>query len=306
MRSMTAFGRAASAYPERHYEVAVELRSVNNRYLDWNIRLPRTYAALEDRIKVTLGKAGISRGKLDVFVALTDTRYADASGNTLPQRYEPDVDAARGYADAAARIAAELGMENDLTVSRLLKLPGVMVPIKDEEEAFTDDEVWELLLPVLQEATAQFLEARTREGARLGDDILAKLAGIRGTVAEIAARSDENIRTHRARFEERLRSFISDATITPDENRILTECAVYADKVAIDEELVRLGSHFDALEALFRSDEAVGRRIDFLLQETNREVNTIGSKCSDAAMAQKVADIKGELEKIREQIQNIE
>ena len=306
MRSMTAFGRAAGTYSERHYEVVIELRSVNNRYLDWNIRLPRAYAALEDRIKSTLGKAGISRGKLDVFVTLTDTRYADTAGNALPQRYEPDVDAARGYADAAARLAAELGMENDLTVSRLLKLPGVMVPVKEADEALTDDEIWALILPVAEEAAAQFLDARSREGARLGDDLLSKLSGVREMVAEIAARSEENIRTHRARFEERLRSFISDATISPDENRILTECAVYADKVAIDEELVRLGSHFDALEALFRSDEAVGRRIDFLLQETNREVNTIGSKCSDAAMAQKVADIKSELEKIREQIQNIE
>ena len=306
MRSMTAFGRATGAYPERHYEVAVELRSVNNRYLDWNIRLPRTYAALEDRIKVTLGKAGISRGKLDVFVTLTDTRYADADGRSLGQRYEADLEVAQSYVDAAEELVRITGKPSDLTVSRLMRLPGVMVPVKEADDALTDDEVWELLLPVLQEATTQFLDARTREGARLGDDMLAKLAGIRGMVAEIAARSDENIRTHRARFEERLRSFISDATITPDENRILTECAVYADKVAIDEELVRLGSHFDALEALLRSDEAVGRRIDFLLQETNREVNTIGSKCSDAAMAQKVADIKGEFEKIREQIQNIE
>lgn len=298
MRSMTAFGRAQSAV--RGMEVTVELRSVNNRYLDWNIRLPRAWAAQEERIKTALGQLGVSRGKVDVSVTVADTR-ATSGGTVL----EPDMDAARCYVDAARTLEAELGIPNDLSTARLLTLPGVMVPVK-ENASEDDDTVWARLSPVLTEAATAFLAAREREGIRLGEDVLNKLAGIRGMVATIAARSEENIRAYRARFEERLRAALGETGVTFDENRVLTECAVYADRVAIDEELVRLGSHFDALEGLFKSTEPVGRRIDFMLQETNREINTIGSKCSDAIIAQTVADVKSELEKIREQIQNIE
>ena len=300
MRSMTAFGRAQVA--GEGYEVTVELRSVNNRYLDLNIRLPRAWTAQEERIKSALSRLGVSRGKVDINVSVTDTRTQ--SGGTL---LEPDLEAARRYREAAEALEAELGIPNDLTASRMLTLPGVMVPVK-EDTAEDDDAVWAKLSPALTQATETFLAAREREGARLGEDVLAKLAVIRDMVATIAARSEENVRAYRVRFEERLRAALGEAGngVTFDENRVVTECAVYADRVAIDEELVRLASHFDALEELFRSSEPVGRRIDFMLQETNREINTIGSKCSDAAMAQTVADVKSELEKIREQIQNIE
>ncbi len=298
MRSMTAFGRALGA--GEGYEVTVELKSVNNRYLDWNFRLPRTLAGLEERMKAALSQMGISRGKVDVTVTLSDTRTR--TGGTV---LEPDLDAARRYIDAARALETEFAIPNTLTVTELLTLPGVMVPVK-EDTAEDDDALWAKVSPILTEAAAAFLAAREREGARLGTDVLLKLSGIRGMVATIAARSEENIRAYRARFEERLRAALGETGMTFDENRVLTECAVYADRVAIDEELVRLASHFDALEGLFTSSEAVGRRIDFMLQETNREINTIGSKCSDAAMAQTVADVKSELEKIREQIQNIE
>ena len=301
MRSMTAFGRAIGT--QDSCEITVELKSVNNRFLDWNIRLPRTWAAIEERTKTTLTDAGITRGKVDVTVTVRDIRATDEDGGTV---LVPDPLAAKRYADAAAALAAQLGVPNDLTASRLLTLPGVMVPVRDTTEQKTDDERWAMLCPVVREAGAQFLAARQREGARLGNDLLEKLSGIRHMVATVAARSEENIAAYHARFEERLRTLIGESGVPVDESRLVTECAIYADRVAIDEELVRLGSHFDALEALFRSEEPVGRRIDFMLQETNREVNTIGSKCSDAAMAQTVADIKSELEKIREQIQNIE
>ncbi len=300
MRSMTAFGRAQVA--KEGYELTVELRSVNNRYLDLNIRLPRAWAAQEERVKTALSKLGVSRGKVDVNISVTDTRTQ--SGGAL---LEPDMEAARRYVEAARLLQNELGVEYDLTASRLLTLPGVMVPVKEDTEE-DDDAIWAKLSPVLTEATAAFLSAREREGARLGEDLLSKLAGIRGMVAVIAARSEENIAAYRVRFEERLRAALGEAgngTVF-DENRVVTECAIYADRVAVDEELVRLASHFDALEGLFKSAEPVGRKIDFMLQETNREINTIGSKCSDAAMAQTVADVKSELEKIREQIQNIE
>ena len=300
MRSMTAFGRARVA--GEGYELTVELRSVNNRYLDLNIRLPRAWAPQEERIKTALAKLGVSRGKVDVSISVTDTR--NQSGGTV---LEPDMEVAHRYLEAARLLESELGVEQDLTASRLLTLPGVMIPAREDEEE-TDDAVWEKLSPALEEAVAAFLAAREREGARLGQDLLAKLDGIRRLVATIAARSEENLAAHRARFEERLRAALGEVGngVTFDENRIVTECAIYADRVAIDEELVRLASHLDTLEALFVSSEPVGRKIDFMLQETNREINTIGSKCSDADMARTVADVKSELEKIREQIQNIE
>ena len=298
MRSMTAFGRATVT--GEGYELTVELRSVNNRYLDLNFRLPRAWTAMEERIKTTLSAMGVSRGKVDFSVTLTDTR-AQSGAAVL----EPDLEVARNYLKAASLLEAELGVKNDLTATRLLTLPGVMVPVK-EDTAEDDDAIWEKLSPAVTEAVTLFLAAREREGARLASDVLSKLEGIRGLVTTIAARSAENIAAYRVRFEERLRAALGDTGAVFDENRVITECAVYADRVAIDEELVRLASHFDALEGLFRSDEAVGRKIDFMLQETNREINTIGSKCSDAAMARTVAEVKSELEKIREQIQNIE
>ena len=300
MRSMTAFGRAQVA--GEGYEVTVELRSVNNRYLDLNIRLPRAWTAQEERVKTALSRLGVSRGKVDVNISVTDTRTQ--SGGTV---LEPDLEAARRYLEAALLMRDELNVDYDMTTSRLLTLPGVMVPVKEDTDE-DDDAVWAKISPALTQAVEAFLAAREREGARLGEDLLSKLAGVREMVATIAARSEENIRTYRARFEERLRTILGEvgSGVTFDENRVLTECAIYADRVAIDEELVRLASHFDALEGLFKSSEPVGRRIDFMLQETNREINTIGSKCSDAAMAQTVADVKSELEKIREQVQNIE
>ena len=298
MRSMTAFGRATVA--GEGYELTVELRSVNNRYLDLNFRLPRAWTAMEERIKAALSAMGVSRGKVDFSVTLTDTR-AQSGAAVL----EPDLDVARRYVEAARLLCEELNVDHDLTTSRLLTLPGVMVPVK-EDTAETDDEIWAKLSPAVTEAVTAFLAAREREGARLASDVLAKLEGIRELVATIAARSAENIAAYRIRFEERLRAALGETGATFDENRVITECAIYADRVAIDEELVRLASHFDALEGLFKSDEAVGRKIDFMLQETNREINTIGSKCSDAAMARTVAEVKSELEKIREQIQNIE
>ncbi len=298
MKSMTAFGRAVVTTEKK--EISVELRSVNNRYLDWNIRLPRAYAALEERVKTALSSAGITRGKVDVTITLSDTKVSDKGVAAL----EPDVEAARRYVEAAQKLHDELGVNNDLTVSRLLTLPGVMVPAKEEAE--DDDAVWSMITPVLTEAAAQFIAASEREGARLSADLLAKLSGIKDMTATLAAATKENVDSYRTRFEERLKNVMDDHGLILDEGRVITECAIYADRVAIDEELVRLSSHFEALEALFNSAEPVGRRIDFMLQETNREVNTIGSKCSDADMAHTVADIKSELEKIREQIQNIE
>ncbi len=304
MRSMTAFGRAVAA--GGGCEITVEIRSVNNRFLDCSIRLPRAYAALEEQVKAVLSEAGIVRGKVDVSACFADPRLTSGNGGLSPVVLEPDTACAEGYVKAAAILSKVCGVENDLTVSRLLALPGVMVPLKDESGQKTEEEAWTLLCPVLREAAARFTAAREREGARLGDDLTRKLNDIRCMTASLATRSRENIGSYRERFEERIRAAVGISGVAIEEGRILTECAIYADRVAIDEELVRLDSHFDTLQSLFNTDGPVGRKVDFMLQEVNREVNTIGSKCADADMARTVADIKSELEKIREQIQNIE
>jgi uncharacterized protein (TIGR00255 family) len=299
---MTAFRRETASGGDR--EITVEIKSVNSRYLDWSIRLPRSLGALEERIKAALTAAGVSRGKVDVTVTLS----APAAGDSVPP-LELDMDCARQYAAAAAALCQALpGVDNDLTVSRLLALPGVMVPVKEEavssEEA--EEVAWALISPVLSRAAQGFLADRSREGSRLQADLVAKLADIRVMARTLADRSESNIRTFHDRFEERLRGIMRTAGVAVDEGLLLTECALYADRIAVDEELVRLASHFDTLDSLFAAEGPVGRKIDFLLQETNREVNTIGSKCADADMARTVAEIKSELEKIREQIQNIE
>lgn len=307
MRSMTAYARAAAAVPVRAgqelCEVCVEMRSVNNRYLDLSVRLPRSLAGLEDRVKAALAAAGVSRGKLEVTVTLT-VRDAAADG-TGATPLEPDLLFARRLVEAADRLSEQLGVPNDLTVSRLMAMPGVLVPVKPAETA-TEDESWAMIAPVLSDATAQFLAARKQEGERLGADMLGKLSRIRELAAELAAGSAADIGSLRERFEERLRMLIGQAGIQPDEARVITECAIFADRLSVDEELVRLASHLDTLEGLLQSDEVVGRKLDFMLQETNREINTIGSKCSNAGMAKLVAEVKNELEKLREQAQNIE
>lgn len=306
MKSMTAYARASALSPApggNSREITVEMRSVNSRYLDLSVKLPRTLAGLEDRIKTTLSDAGISRGKLDLTVSLTARDAASPDGGVVP--LEPDMLFARRLTEAAERLSRELGLENDLTVSRLMTMPGVMIPVKPEAGE-TEDDLWAAVKPVLEEATQQFITAREREGARLGEDMRGKLTRIRELAAELAAGSAEDISTLRERFEERLRVLIGQSGIQPDEGRVITECAIFADRLSVDEELVRLSSHLDTLEELLSAETAVGRKLDFMLQETNREINTIGSKCANADMARMVAEVKNELEKLREQTQNIE
>ena len=290
MRSMTGYARATATVPaaaggQDVREVCVEMRSVNNRYLDLSVRLPRSLTGLEERVRRALTAAGIARGKLDVTVTMTVRDASGEEGGATP--LEPDMVFARRLADAAQRLSEGLGVPNDLTVSRLMAMPGVLVPVRPEAGE-SEEDAWGVLEPVLADAVAQFLDARAREGERLGADMLGKIARIRTLAAELAAASEEDVRTLR----ERLRSLIGQADVQPDEARIITECAVFADHISVDEELVRLSSHLDTLEGLLHTDDAVGRKIDFMLQETNREVNTVGSKCSNAGMARLVAEIK--------------
>ena len=294
IRSMTAFARAQHA--DDQHTLTVEMRSVNNRYLDVSPRLPRAWAGLEERIRPLLQGRGVSRGKVDITVTL-ETR-----ASTDPAAAVND-EAVRAYLDTLYYLRDKYGLADDISVMRVASNPAVF----QKEQAEVDlDEVWAMLSPVLTEAVDAFVEAREREGARLRADLLGKLENIRRLVSDVDRMSAEDVSGYRKKLEERLRTILADNRVTADENRILTECALHADKIAVDEELVRLGSHFSLFEELMNADDAVGRKLDFLVQEMNREVNTIGSKCADAEIAHRIVDAKNELEKIREQIQNLE
>ena len=296
IRSMTAFGRAVRNGTPDGKNITVELKSVNNRYLDCNVKISRIYSFLEDRIRQYVQAAGISRGKLDVYITVD---IVENVGMTF------DIDAAlaRSYITALERLRDEFGLADDISVMTVAQNRDLFSVRKPEEDTESD---WLIIKPVLDEAIAAFLAVRGAEGERLKADILTKLEKIEGLAAEIKALSETDIASYRAKFEARLRQLLADNAVELNPSLVLTECAIYADRVAIDEELVRLDCHFKAFRSILESDEPVGRKLDFLLQEINRETNTIGSKASNAQIASLVVETKSELEKIREQIQNIE
>ena len=294
IRSMTAFGRATDTNDQN--TITVEMRSVNNRYLDCSPRLPRVFSGLEERIRPYLQSRGISRGKVDVTVTLENKPGTDAAAAINDE-------AVRAYLDVLYALRDRYGLADDISVMRVASNSAIFAK---ETPEIDPEEQWQRLLPVLKEATDAFIAGREREGERLQKDLLGKLNTLRELTDGVEDLSAEDVSTYRKKLEERLRNILADNRITADENRILTECALHADKIAVDEELVRLRSHFSLFEELMRSDEAVGRKLDFLIQEMNREINTIGSKCCDADIAHRIVDAKNELEKIREQIQNLE
>ena len=293
LKSMTAYGRSSQTVNGK--EISIEIKSVNNRFLDTSIRLPRNYSYLEDRVKKEITARGISRGKLEVNINIrqTETKTELALDRAL----------AEGYIEALRNLRDEFGLRDDISVMSVARHPEIFVvktPEVDEEQEWAD------LLAVLSPAIDGFIAMREREGENLAKDMLLKIENLRALAAKVAKLSEQDIKGYRARLETRLREVLADNRITVDENRILTECAIFADRVAIDEELVRLESHFGAFLDYTKSSEPVGRKIDFLIQEMNRETNTIGSKGSDTEIARLVVEMKSEIEKIREQIQNIE
>ncbi len=294
IRSMTAFGRAKEIIGGK--DITVEIKSVNNRFFDCSVKLPRAYSYLEEKIKPALQSAGISRGKVDVFVTIEVVDSPEVS-ILLDEGY------AESYIRALRTLGERFGLSDDLSIMTVAQNRDLFLIRKSEEDAEQD---WADLSSVLSPAIDRFLAARAREGENIRKDLCAKLESIRQKVDTIEGLSDREIAAYREKLEARLREMLSDNRIVFDENRILTECAVFADRIAIDEELVRLRSHFDGFSQILAADEPVGRRLDFLVQELNRETNTIGSKCQNADIARLVVDIKCELEKIREQIQNIE
>jgi len=294
IKSMTAFGRAKSENADRDY--TVEIKAVNSRYFDCTVKLPRAYAFLEEKIKSYIQTKVTSRGKIDVYLSVQNHTEGEATV-LLDEGY------LKGYLAALYRLRDEYGLADDISVMSVAKNNDVFVIERKEEDLGGE---WARIESVLAEAASGFDAMRTAEGARIEKDLREKVDSIRAITAKIAAESAEDIAAYREKLETRLRGILDEHGLKFDENRILTECAIMADKLAVDEELVRLGSHFAAFEEILALREPVGRKLDFLMQEMNREINTTGSKCCNASIASHVVAVKCELEKIREQIQNLE
>lgn len=294
LKSMTAFGRDRQSVGGKN--ITVEIKSVNNRYFDCSVKLPHLYAPIEQRIKPYLQEKGITRGKVDVgiFVEFEEDTDSEISVN---YGYAEKYIAALKSLKESFSLSGEIGV---MDVARDREVFTFTKPDGDIEKDFAD------LCVVLDVAAERFLEARAGEGGRIEADLVSKIEHIKEIVDRIEKLSGDDIGGYKARLEEKLKAVLADNNITVDENRILTECAIYADKAAIDEEIVRLRSHFSAFYGYLDSLEPVGRSLDFLVQEMNREINTIGSKCGNSSIAHLVVECKTEMEKIREQIQNIE
>ena len=291
IKSMTGYGRAREMLNKR--DITVEVRSVNNRYLDCTVKMPRMYGFAEDAVKQHVQKA-ISRGKVDVFITV-DASAADVAKVTVNREL------ATQYAAALGELAEVCGTEPHVTPETLSRFPDVLTVTKADEDLET---VSADLCAVLDEALQAYNAMRAVEGAKLAEDIGNRLTYIENYTSQVEKRSPETVAEYRAKLTARMQEVLQSTTI--DEQRILTEAAIYADKVAVDEETVRLRSHVAQLRTMIASDEPMGRKMDFLIQEVNRESNTIGSKCNDVAIAQVVVGLKAEVEKMREQVQNVE
>lgn len=289
--SMTGYGSAKGSVECQ--EITVELKSVNNRYLDCSVRLPRNFLFAEDTVKQAVS-AGVSRGKVDVFVS---AQASQDSGTVVSVNEE----LARGYRDAVARIAETLGLESGLNAFSLARFPDVLTV---ERRELDKDKAAAALSEITAKAVEEFNAMREREGERLRRDMLGKLETIEELVSVVEERSPQTVKEYRERLEARLRDILADRSL--DEQRVITEAAIFADRTAVDEETVRLRSHIAQFRTMLEEGSPIGRKMDFLVQEFNRESNTIGSKCSDASLAKVVVDLKSEIEKIREQLQNVE
>ena len=291
IKSMTGYGRARETLNGR--DITVELKSVNNRYLDCTVKMTRVCIFAEDAIKTQVQKR-VSRGKVDVFITI-DSTGADEAVVTVNESL------AKGYLDAVRSISEKFGLETAINARDLARMPDVLTVTKAEEDL---ESVSADICAVLSKALDAYQAMREREGEKLAADISSRLDTIESLTAAVEERSPQTVKEYREKLLSRMQEVLGSTTI--DESRILTEAAIFADKVAVDEETVRLRSHLSQLREMLQLSEPIGRKLDFLIQEVNRESNTIGSKCSDIAITRKVVELKGEVEKIREQVQNIE
>lgn len=288
---MTGFGRSEQKVDGR--EITVEIKSVNHRYFEFGCRVSRGYAFLEEKLKAHIQKA-VARGKIDVYVSISecDEKQAEVTVNHS---------LAAGYVAALKELKDTYALSGEISVSDITRFNDIFTVHRTPED---EDAVWASVRTVLDSALESFIAMREQEGVKMKEDILLRSKSILSLVSSVEEKSPETVAKYRQKLEERLKEVLSGVNI--DEQRLLTEAAIFADKVAVAEETVRLRSHFDQMFQMLESGEAIGRKLDFILQEMNRETNTIGSKVQDAELAHIVVEIKGELEKIREQLQNIE
>ncbi len=291
IRSMTGYGRAEVLVNGRN--ILVEIRSVNHRYFEFSCRSPRAYGFLESRLKTYL-QGKLSRGKVDVNVSIQTVEGSSAS-------VQVNRELAASYVQALRALEEPLGLRDDLSLSVISRFSDIFTVNKETED---EDTIWADVLQVADEATGRFVQMREAEGAKMKEDVESRLDFILQAVEQVEARSPKTVEEYRARLYNKMSEVLGNTQI--DEQRILTEAALYAEKIAVSEETVRLRSHVGQFRAILAQGGPVGRKLDFLIQECNRETNTIGSKAQDIEIARIVVDIKSEIEKIREQIQNIE
>ncbi len=291
IKSMTGFGRCEVAENNRRF--TVEIKAVNHRYLDVNIKIPKALNYFESAVRSEL-KRYISRGKVDVFIT-----YEDLSEHTCKVRYNKEV--AQEYLLYLKQMAEDFGLDNDIRVSSLSKYPEVFTM---EEAGADEEELWKELQKAVEGAARMFVESRLTEGERLKEDLLEKLDGMLELVDFISERSPQLVAEYRRRLEDKVKELLGDNTL--DESRILTEVTIFADKICVDEEIVRLRSHIETTREALREGGSIGRKLDFIAQEMNREANTTLSKSNDLEISNRAIELKTEIEKVREQIQNIE
>ena len=291
VRSMTGYGRSQQQLGG--YDILVELKSVNHRYFEFACKTPRMYGYLEDKLKA-LVSSQVSRGKIQLNLYLQAIQGQDT-------HIAVDRAVAQGYVQALRGVQQELQVRDDLSLCDVARFPDVFLVQRAQEDP---QQVWQLVSQVAAAALEEFCTMRQKEGARMAEDITCRAARVGQLVDEIEVLSPQTVQAYRQRLQAKLQEILESRQI--DEARILTEAAIFADKVAVDEEVVRLRSHIRSLEEIFAAGGAVGRKLDFLVQEFNREANTIGSKCSDMAVTKLVVELKSEIEKMREQVQNIE
>ncbi|MDE7017964.1 MAG: YicC family protein [Lachnospiraceae bacterium] len=291
IKSMTGFGRSELIEGER--KITVEIKSVNHRYLDVNIKMPKKLNFFEAAIRNELKKY-MQRGKVDVFIS-----YEDYTESNICVKYNREL--AAEYMKYLSQMAEEFSLDNDVRVSALSRYPEVL---SMEEQTLDEDELWQMLSKAIEKAAEGFVEARVKEGGNLREDLLDKLDGMLAHVEYITKRSPEIVTQYKQKLEDKVKELLGDAQI--DESRLLTEVTIFADKVCVDEELVRLRSHIETTKENLAQGGSIGRKLDFIAQEMNREANTILSKANDLEISNRAIELKTEIEKVREQIQNIE
>ncbi len=291
LKSMTGYGRNEAVTDGK--KILVEIKSVNHRYSDYNIKLPRHMGFLEDKIRKYVSSC-VTRGKVDIYI---NVEYYETADKEIILNKE----IAKNYIEVLKQLRDEFSLEDDITVSKVAQNPDIFLTERVEED---EDKLWESVKCVLDKALTAFVEMRSREGERIERDLRERIEYMGKLAKQIEERSPQTVKEYSDRLYEKIKEVLDGREI--DESRILTEVAIYADKVAVNEETVRLASHFEEFYSIIDSGEPAGRRLDFLIQEINREVNTIGSKAGDIDIAKTVVTLKGEIEKLREQIQNIE